>query len=270
MKASVNGALLVGFLVLVTRAEAHPGAIDSGGGHFTDPIRKTGYHRHSSPLYRSNYSEAALRRAEADRRVPLRARSAGSEGIDAARPIDGSIPVVPAAERVSLNDRVALLKKQFVVVGRWLHRMMVRVAEGAAIPQVGAVLAVYRIWREQARLIGRAKVYYSSPTVLKLRIISWCEDPDQETTLPGEIVLSSEALPAEPALSAVQFASFLRREPWGGMPLEIFLAAWGQPVSKRERVGQWGSSRTLRYRLRNGRRAHYHFRNGRLVRWKER
>ncbi len=251
---------------------AHPGPVDALGGHFTDPRARRGYHRHTSPLYRTDYPEQDLAAAEAQRRgAPRPLASSRSPGeLESAReadtPFRRHLLQRIGIERQATETRTALRRSAFAGTA------LVHAREGSDLRATresgtplrpGSPVAVYLVPPDGApELVGRALVRDAIGASLIARVLGRrlpldpAADPLRRLVLTPLPLADCDRLP-----DPDRFERFLAGRPWRGMDLEALLAMAGPPRRRRALSAANGSDE--RIELRDGR--SFHFRNGALV-----
>lgn len=281
-------------LVLTAALLAHPGAVDSERGHFQDPGTRRGYHRHTSPLWNSSYAEAEVDAAERARvsggAVPAAFTKPTGEltpeaGEDSPlRRLLAARRARHAAEaRASGDERRAMLAGMARVASRQGRDLYL--APGLPLAS-GQLLGLYRVPAAGPPVLeGRARVTQVGEAPMA-RLLGRHGDPVlPRTAWVDPYYLSPARLgPRLAGLDDAEFARLLRSEPWKGLSLELFRAAWGEPRKERTVVAGHATEEVLEYPSEDQPepdRRHpywkrrrpvtkvdrYHFRNGRLYSW---
>lgn len=285
---------------------AHPGPTDSSGGHFRDKKNRRGYHRHSSPLYQSNYATEQIRdqdRLNNDngRLNPslLKSRGALEDSFHSESPLRRMLREREQLIKKAVKSRQAKEQEKFKFLARVVSRAGKELvafqcpnidlySENDDITQ--KLLAIYRLDLRKFILVGRVRVVKTTKKHIHCDIISHVEEINPHKYKSGPFYLADRPYgEAARGLTLEQFRSVLSGRIWKGLPLNVFGPIFGKADRVSSHSGSWGNESSFEYdrpchieaykstktdslsRKKHKRvgTSFYHFRNGYLTHWKE-
>ena len=285
---------------------AHPGPTDSSGGHFRDAKKRTGYHRHSSPLYQTNYATEQI--SEQDKynnnngRLNPSSLKSDEELLSSFNSESPLRRMLRERERVIKQASKAREAKEQAKFD-YLARVISRAGREIVANQCRNInlfsdgfditkkqLAIYRFDKGSFFLIGRARVIKATEKHIECYIQARSEEVNPHKYKAGPYYLSDRPYGEEArGLTEKQFIDVLHGKVWKGLPLNVFSPIFGKADRVTSHTGSWGNESTYHYdrpvfndtrmvasvkvdshRIPGRSKMYsYHFRNGYLTSWKE-
>ena len=298
--------LIALFACLAGLVVAHPGPTDSSGGHFLDKKRRTGYHRHSNPLYQTNYAAEQIRAQDKlnnnngrlnpsmlkSNKELLRSYNSESPLRRMLRERERVIKQASKAREAKEQAKFDYLARVISRAGREIvaHQCLKINLYSENFDVTKKQLAIYRLDMGRFILVGRVRVVKATNKHIHGDIEARIEAINPHKYKAGPYYLSDRPYgEAAQGLTEQQFQDVLNGKVWKGLPLQVFGPIFGKADRVTSHTGSWGNEATYHYdrpvfnderivtsvrvdsHRRPGRKKirSYHFRNGYLTSWKE-